>query len=156
LWRWATIFSLIFLAVAVATGWSMMEQFKAQLEHLQHKLKSTPQVRFVSVLLDAQHEPAQLITYDPQDHYLLIQRLNDVKEGQEDSMQLWALDDNDRPLSLGIINRSAKTAQVRVTDDVMEQTKNLAVSVEKREGADPGKPPLLPYLFKGALIRKAL
>jgi hypothetical protein len=113
-WRIATIICLILLSVAAATGMSMMEQFKAQLEHLQKKLKAVPQVKYVAVLLDDKHQPAQLITFDPQDGYLLIQRLNDVKEGQEDSMQLWALDDQDRPLSLGVLATKIRTAQIAV------------------------------------------
>ncbi len=155
-WRIATIICLILLAIAAATGMSMMEQFKAQLIHLQTKLKSVPQVKYVAVLLDDKHQPAQLMTFDPQDGYLLIQRLNDVKEGQEDSMQLWALDEQDRPLSLGVITTRIKTAQIPVTDKILSQARGLAVSVENKGGVEPGRMPRLPFLFSGALIRKAL
>ena len=68
-----------------------MEQFKAQLVHLQAKLKSVPQVRYVAVLLDDKAAPALLVTFAPQEGALQLQRLNAVKEGREDSMQLWAL-----------------------------------------------------------------
>ncbi|MFZ4624702.1 MAG: anti-sigma factor domain-containing protein [Rhodoferax sp.] len=155
-WRIATIVCLILLAIAAATGMSMMEQFKAQLIHLQTKLKSVPQVKYVAVLLDDQHLPAQLITFDPQDGYLLIQRLNDVKEGQEDSMQLWALDAQQRPLSLGVLTTKIKTAQIPVTDKILSQAQALAISVESKGGVEAGRPPRLPYLFAGALIRKTL
>ena len=155
-WRIATLACLILLAIAAATGVSMMEQFKAQLAHLQTKLKSLPQTRYIAVLLDDKHQPAQLITFDPLDGYLLIQRLNDVKEGQEDSMQLWAIDDSGRPLSLGVISTKIKTAQLPATDQVLSQTKALAVSVENKGGVEAGRPPRLPYLFSGALIRKTL
>lgn len=155
-WRIATIVCLILLSVATATGMSMMEQFKAQLEHLQKKLKQMPQVKYVAVLQDDNHHPAQLITFDPQDGYLLIQRLNDVKEGQEDSMQLWALDDQDRPLSLGVLTPKIKTAQIRVSDKILSQAKALAISVENKGGVEAGKLPRLPYLFSGMLIQKTL
>ena len=155
-WRIATIICLILLAIASATGMSMMEQFKAQLIHMQTKLKSVPQVRYVAVLLDDKHLPAQLITFDPLDGYLLIQRLNDVKEGQEDSMQLWALDSEDRPLSLGVLTTRIKTAQIPVSDKILSQARGLAISVENKGGVEAGRPPRLPYLFAGALIQKAL
>jgi len=155
-WRIATIICLILLALAGATGMSMMEQFKAQLAHLQGKLKAVPQLRYVSVLTDDKHQPALLVTFDPQDGFLQIQRLNDVKEGPEDSMQLWALDDRDQPLSLGVITPGLKTAQIRTTDQVLTVAKALAVSVENKGGVEPGRMPRLPYLFNGAVIRKAL
>lgn len=155
-WRIATIVCLILLALAGATGMSMMEQFKAQLGNVQAKLKSVPQIRYIAVLQDDQHRPAQLITFDPQDGYLQIQRLNDVKEGPQDSMQLWALDDDDRPLSLGIITPKIVTGQIRVSGTVLAQARALAVSVENKGGVEPDQLPRLPYLFTGLLIRKAL
>jgi anti-sigma-K factor RskA len=155
-WRIATIICLILLAVAAATGVSMLEQFKAQLTHLQTKLKSVPQIKYVSVLLDNKQLPAQLITFDPQDGFLQIQRLNDVKEGQEDSMQLWALDANGQALSLGVLTTKIKTAQLPATDSILSQAAGLAVSVENKGGVEPGSQPRLPYLFTGALIKKAL
>lgn len=155
-WRIATIVCLILLAIAAATGVSMMEQFKAQMQHLQKKLKAVPQVKYVAVLLDDKHQSAQLITFDPQDGYLLIQRLNDVKEGQEDSMQLWALDDQDRPLSVGVLATKIRTAQIPVSDKVLSQTRKLAISVENKGGVEADKLPRLPYLFIGDLIQKTL
>lgn len=155
-WRVATIFCLIVLALAGATGMSMMAQFEAQLGHLQTKLKAVPQIKYVALLQDEQHQPAQLVTFDPQEGYVQIQRLNDVKEGPEDSMQLWALDDSGRPLSLGVITPKIVTAQIRVADTVLAQAKALAVSVENKGGVEPGQVPRLPYLFTGTLIRKAL
>ena len=135
---------------------SMMEQFKAQLEHAQAKLKTLPQIRYIAVLQDDKQLPGQLITFDPQDGYLQVQRLTDIKEGQEDSMQLWALDAEGRALSLGVLTPKIKTAQVRVSDKVLSQAKGLAVSVENKGGVEADRPPRLPYLFTGALIKKAL
>lgn len=155
-WRLATIICLVIMAVAAASGVGMYEMFNAQIGHLQAKLKNVPQTKYVAVLLDAQHQAAQLITFDTQDGYLLIQRLNEVKEGREQSLQLWALDAQDRPLSLGIVSPSIKTAQIRVTEAVLAQTKTLTISVENKGGVDPDAPPSLPYLFTGKLIRKTL
>jgi len=155
-WRLATIFSLILLSVAVATIFSMKEQFKAQITHMQTKLKSVPQIKYVAVLVDDKFTPAQLITFDPQDGRLQIQRLNDIKEGREDSMQLWALDDAGRPLSLGVLTPKLKTAQLPVSEKILSQAVGLAISVEERGGVESGKQPRLPYLYTGTLIQKAL
>lgn len=155
-WRIATIASLIALSLALATAWSLTEQFKAQIEHMQNKLKHSAQIRYVAVLFDPKSTPAQLITYDPQDGFLNIQRLTDVAEGPEDSLQLWALDDADRPLSLGVLPVKRLSAQVRVTEDILKQTRHLAISVESRGGSNDREGPRLPYLTRGALIRKAV
>lgn len=155
-WRLATIACVILLAVAAATIVSMMEQFKAQVTHLQTKLKTTQQIKYVSVLLDDKQLPAMLISFDLQDGYLQVQRLNDVKEGQEDSMQLWALDSEGRALSLGVLPTKLKTAQVPVTDKILSQATGLAISVENKGGVEASRLPRLPYLFTGALILKAL
>jgi anti-sigma-K factor RskA len=155
-WRIATLACLILLAIAAASGMSMLEQFKAQLSHLQTKLKSVPQIKYIAVLLDDKHMPAQLLTFDPQDGFLQVQRLNDVKEGQEDSMQLWALDDSGQALSLGVITPKIKTAQLPVSDKILSQASALAISVENKGGVEAGQLPRLPYLFTGVLIQKAL
>ena len=155
-WRLGAIFSLILLAITVATLFSMQEQFKAQMTHMQTKLKSVPQIKYIAVLMDDQNLPAQLITFDPQDGRLQIQRLNDTMEGRDDSMQLWALDDSGRPLSLGVLTPKLKTAQLPVSDRILSQAVGLAISVEARGGVENGQPPRLPYLYTGTLIQKAL
>jgi len=155
-WRLATIGCVILLAVAAATMVSMMEQFKAQVSHLQTKLKTTQQLKYVAVLLDDKHLPAMLLSFDLQDTYLQVQRLNDVKEGPEESLQLWALDSEGRALSLGVLPPKLKTAQVPVSDKILAQATGLAISVENKGGVTPDRAPSLPYLFTGALIQKAL
>jgi len=156
-WRLATIACVILLAVAAATMVSMMEQFKAQVSHLQTKLKTTQQLKYVAVLLDDKHLPAMLLSFDLQDTYLQVQRLNDVKEGPEESLQLWALDSEGRALSLGVLPPKLKTAQIpAVSDKILAQATGLAISVESKGGVDPERTPSLPYLFSGALIQKAL
>lgn len=155
-WRLATLACLILLAIATASGMSMFEQFKAQLSHLQTKLKSVPQLKYIAVLHDDRQQPAQLITFDPQDGFVQIQRLNDVTEGPEESLQLWALDDRGQALSLGVVTPKIKTAQLPASDKILSQASALAISVENKGGVEPGQPPRLPYLFTGVLIQKAL
>lgn len=135
---------------------SMFEQFKAQIGHLQTKLQTTAQIRYLSVLLDDKHAPALLVTFDPLDQALQIQRLNAVTEGQQDTMQLWALSPNEPPRSLGILASRGKTLRIAAGEQAMAGASDLAISVENKGGVEPGKGPRLPYLFQGAVLQKAL
>ena len=155
-WRAATILCLVLLAVALATGMSMMEQFKAQIQHVQGQLKETAQVKYISVLNDDKHAPALLVTMALQDNVLQIQRLNAVSEGREDTMQLWAMSDGDPVRSLGILATKGKTLRLPATERDLASATTLAISVEDKGGAQPGNGPRLPYLFKGSVIQKAL
>lgn len=156
LWRAATIVCLLIIAFGVATGMSMFEQFKAQIGHLQTKLQTTPQIKYLSVLLDDKHVPALLVTFDPLDQALQIQRLNTVTEGQQDTMQLWALSPHSPPRSLGILESRGKTVRIVAGEQALASVSELAISVENKGGVEPGKGPRLPYLFTGAVLQKAL
>jgi anti-sigma-K factor RskA len=155
-WRLTAIILLVLLAVAAASGMSMYEMFNAQITHLQTKLKSVPKTKYIAVLLDSKQAPGMLITYDPQDNFLMLQRLTDIKEGPEDSMQLWDNSDPAKPVTLGVLTPKIKTAQLPMTEKTLSKVSQLAVSVENRGGAEAGSAPLLPYLYSGALILKAL
>jgi anti-sigma-K factor RskA len=150
----------IFLALALMLGWaastSMIEQLKSQVQHTQAKLQEAPQVRYVSVLLDEQQQPAMLVTLDPQQGTLQIQRLNDVKEGQEDTMQLWALPGAQPARSLGVIKSKFKTLQLPILETALTGTTELAISVEAKGGVSQAQGPRLPYLFQGWLVQKSI
>ncbi len=153
-WRIVSIICLLVIAVGAASGVSMYEMFGAQITHLQGKLKNTPQIKHVAVLLDAKQAPGVLVTFDPQDGYLQLQRLTDIKEGPDDSMQLWATSGG-KPVSLGVLTPKIRTAQLPMTSKGLDGFTDLAISVENRGGVEPGTPPRLPYLYTGALILKA-
>lgn len=155
-WRLTAIILMVILAVAVASGVGMYEMFNAQMTHLQAKLKSVPQTKYIAVLLDSKQAPGMLITYDPQDNFLMLQRLTDIKEGQNDSMQLWDNSDSAKPVSLGVLTPKIKTAQLPMTEKMLSKITQLAISVENRGGTEAGRMPLLPYLYTGALIQRAL
>jgi anti-sigma-K factor RskA len=155
-WRAATIACLLLMAIGIATGMSMFEQFKAQITHLQTKLQTTSQIKYIAVLADDQQTPAMLITLDPQDGALQIQRLNSVKEGGEDTMQLWALPQGGKPRSLGTLNSSGKTLRLAASETTLADVAQLAISVENKGGVPESDGPRLPYLFKGAVVQKAL
>ena len=158
LWRVLSVVLLIVLLVGWAAAASMFEQFKAQINHLEAKLKVLPQVHDIAVLLDDQQKPALLVTFDPTLGALQLQRLNQVKEGPEDSMQLWALeaDTSKPPRSLGLILSQYKTLQLPAKAEDLAGVTQLAISVEEKGGVSDQKGPRLPYLFKGWLVQKAL
>jgi anti-sigma-K factor RskA len=150
----------IFLALAMMLGWaastSMIEQLKAQVRHTQAKLGEVPQVRYVSVLMDDQQQPAMLVTLDPKQGNLQIQRLNEVKEGREDTMQLWAVGGDKPARSLGVIASKFKTLQMPIEDAALTGVTELAISVEAKGGVPEANGPRLPYLFKGWLVQKSI
>ena len=156
LWLGISVALSLVLLVGAATMASMYEQLKAQIVHLQERLAVTPQVRYVSVLLDAQELPALLVTLDPQAGVLQVQRLNEVKEGREDSMQLWALASGKPPRSLGVIESKFKTLQLTAKEAQLAGVTKLAISVESKGGVPEQVGPRLPYLFEGWLIQKAI
>lgn len=153
-WRIVSIICLLVIAIGTASGVSMYEMFGAQVTHLQAKLKNTPQIKYIAVLLDAKQAPGVLVTFDPQDGFLQLQRLTDIKEGPDDSMQLWATGGG-KPVSLGVLTPKIRTAQLPMTSKGLADITDLAISVESRGGVEPGALPRLPYLYAGALIQKA-
>jgi anti-sigma-K factor RskA len=155
-WRALAIFLSLVLLLGWAASASMVEQLKAQIGHLQARVAAVPQIRHVSVLLDTAQQPALLVTFDPRSLHLQVQRLNEVKEGREDAMQLWALAPGQPPRSLGVLESKYKTLQLPASANALDGASALAISVENKGGAPEAQGPLLPYLFQGALVQKAM
>lgn len=154
-WRAATIFCVIVLAFVAATGVSMFEQFKAQINHLHRQLVNVPQIKYVAVLNDSQAQAFLLVTMDPQERALALQRVGSATEGREESLQLWALPATGRARSLGLLG-SSKTLRIPATEADLLSVSQLGVSVEPKGGVADDRGPSGPMLFKGALLQKAL
>jgi anti-sigma-K factor RskA len=155
-WRAATVFLAVVIATAIAAGFSTFEVFKAQIEHLQAKLQTVSHIRYIALLIDDQQAPAMLVTFDPQDQSLQLQRLNAVIEGRDDSMQLWALSPGGKPRSLGVLDSRGKTLRLVASDKSFAAVTQLAISVEDKGGVSEATGPRLDYLFKGPLVQKAM
>ena len=153
-WRALAIFLTLVVLLGWAAGTSMLFQLREQIQHLQTRLAEVPQVRDIAVLLDDQQRPAMLITVTPQQGSMIIQRLNEVKEGREDSMQIWALREGAEPRSLGVITSKYKTMEMPIETDALQGVSELGISVEAKGGVEPSAGPRLPWLFKGWLVRK--
>ena len=155
-WRAAAIFLALVLVIAMTAGWSMFEQFTAQVRDLQQKVQGTAQLQYVAVLVDEKGEPAILVTQVSGESALQLQRLNAVVEGGEDSMQLWAVPATGAAHSLGVMTAKLKTLRLPATAQTLAEVPRLAISVENKGGVSDRQGPRLPYLFSGAVIRKAL
>ena len=158
-WRAGCIFLMLLLALGIASVLSMFAQFQAQIVHMQTLLASAPHIQTLSVLNDSQNVPAMLNTFNPNASNgpaLEIQRLNAVVEGQEDSMQLWAINGAESPRAIGVLTPKIKTQALALNPSTLNNTQQLAISVENKGGAADGSPPRLPYLFTGAVVKKAL
>lgn len=155
-WMALSIALAIGLLFAVAAAMSLYEQGRAQINHLQQQLARQPQIRFVAVLTDAQGNPGLLVTFDPADGALALQRVGAVAEGREDAMQLWAVNDKGRPQSLGLLARGVKTLRIPVQAAQLEAAAQLGISVENVGGVADAQGPSLPWLFKGAWLKKAM
>jgi anti-sigma-K factor RskA len=155
LWRALAILCLLLLVLAAAAGVSMYEQLRAQIGRLQGEIATQPRLGHVAVLLDALQAPAMLVTHDAGTDQLQLQRLNAVAEGREDSMQLWLLQDGAAPRSLGVLTSKYRTLQWPLPGQALLGGSRLAISVEDKGGVPEARGPRLPYLFEGALVRKA-
>lgn len=155
-WRALAILLALLLFVGGAAGLSLFEQFRTQIRHLQGKLLEQHQLRQLAVLLDAQQRPAMLVTIDTGMRVIQLQRLNEVREGREDGMQLWALNGEQAPRSLGVIERRLQTPQLQLDPAALADATELAISVEGKDGVAEEQGPSLPWLFRGHLVDKAL
>lgn len=155
-WRVLTVVLLLALLLGWAASTSMVEQLKAQIRHLQSKVAVLPQVKHISVLLDTQQQAALLVTFDPGAGVLHLQRLNDVIEGREESLQLWALGADKPPRSLGLLTSRYKTLQIPAKAEDLAGAQELVISVENKGGVSDTQGPELPYLFRGWLVQKAI
>ncbi len=147
---------LVVLLLGWATSTSVVEQLKAQLGQQQARLAQVPQAREITMLLDQQQLPAMLITHGPQQSALLLQRLSEVCEGSQDSMQLWALGGDAKPRSLNVIQSKFKTLQMPITEASLQGVTQLAISLENKDGVPRPVGPSLPYLFQGWLVKKLI
>jgi anti-sigma-K factor RskA len=156
LWRVATAALSIVVLVGWATGASMYEQFKAQIAHLETRLKETPQIQNISVLLDDQGQAQLLATYNPIKKTLQIQRLTDVRETSEQSLHLWALSQTDSPILLGVLTSRYPTTQIEVDPKALSDATQLAISVEKKDKGPIDGKPRQPLAFKGWWVQKSI
>lgn len=145
LWRGAAAAGALATVVAVAVGL-----------HLDRQLRDAPSVQYVAVLSDDQSAASMLVTFDPKNRQLVLQRVGDFREGQDKSLQLWALPPGGAaPRSLGVLGNEA-ALKLAASESQMRAVPALAISLEPKGGVPGERGPTGPVLFKGALIEKTL
>lgn len=155
LWRTAAGAGALATVLALVTAGQMRAELGAQVQDLQTRLQTAPQVEYVAVLNDDQAGPAMLVTFDPNNQRLTLQRVGGYQEASDKSLQLWALPPGSAPRSLGVLTRE-RLLQLAAGKGDVQNVPALAVSLEPQGGVPSERGPTGPVLFKGALIQKML
>jgi anti-sigma-K factor RskA len=155
LWRSASAAGALATLVAVVSAVGMRHQLGAHIDALQAKLSAQPQIEYVAVLNDDQASASMLVTFDPKNKKLTLQRVGGYREAADKSLQLWALPPGSKPRSLGVLSQD-KLLQIAAGEGDVKQVPTLAISLEPKGGVPSETGPTGPVLFKGALIQKML
>lgn len=144
LWRGTAAIGVLATVIAVAVGLN-----------LDQRLRHAPVVQYVAVLSDEKDAPAVLVTFDAKNRQLVLQRVGSYREGEDKSLQLWALPPGGAPRSLGVMDR-AQGLRLPAAESQVRSVPALAISLEPRGGVPSERGPTGPVLFKGALVEKTL
>ncbi len=152
-WRGATAAGACATVLAMVTGWNLYAQRGEELAQLQTQLRAVPQEAYVAVLQDDKSTASMLVTFDPRNNRLTLQRVGNYQEAADRSLQLWALPREGSPRSLGVLDRDKLLKLVAGEADV-RGVPTLAISLEPKGGVPGAGGPTGPVLFSGTLIPK--
>ncbi|MDZ4238788.1 MAG: anti-sigma factor [Hydrogenophaga sp.] len=155
LWRGTTAVGALTTVLAVLTAVGLRDDLGAQIGALQAQLSVQPQIEYVAVLNDDQASASMLVTFDPKNARLTLQRVGSYQEAADKSLQLWALPPAGGPRSLGVLSAD-KLLQLAADQRDVREVPALAISLEPKGGVPSETGPTGPVLFKGALIQKML
>jgi anti-sigma-K factor RskA len=154
-WRGAAVLGAVATAFSVIVGVHLRDQMGGEIQQLQAKLLATPQIDYVAVLADDKSSASMLVTFDPRNKKLTLQRVSGYQESGDRSLQLWALPPSGGPKSLGVLGRD-KLIRLTAGESDVHQVPKLAISLEPKGGVPSEGGPTGPVLFSGALIKKML
>ena len=155
LWRGVAAAGALASVVAVVAGLNLRDQMGGEIRRLQAQLLATPQIEYVAVLADDKSAASMLVTFDPKNRKLVLQRVGGYQEAGDRSLQLWALPPSGGPRSLGVLGGD-KLLQLTASDGDIRTVPTLAISLEPKGGVPSAGGPTGPVLFTGALIQKML
>lgn len=107
--------------------------------------------RFVAVLADESGAPQLFVSRLPGAWALRAERVGGFAEGPDRSLQLWAIGDDGKAVSLGLL-ASGGDSEMPGSERI-DGAKAIAVSLEARGGVDGSAGPKGPVLWKGAVLR---
>ena len=158
LWRGLSSMGVGVAAVALMVGVnlnSINAKLGGEVQELTAKLNATPEIQYVAVLADDKAAASMLVTFDPKNGKLSLQRVGAYQEAADKSLQLWALPSTGGPRSLGVLGQG-KVLRLAAADQDVREVPTLAISLEPKGGVPSETGPTGPVLFKGALIQKML
>ena len=159
LWRGAAALGALATVTAVVIGLQAHKGLQAtagaEVAQLRQQLQAAPQIQYVAVLHDEKATPSMLVTFDPKNNKLTLQRVGGYQEADDRSLQLWALPPTGGPRSLGVLGRD-KLLRLTAGEADVREVPALAISLEPKGGVPSAGGPTGPVLFSGALIQKML
>jgi anti-sigma-K factor RskA len=159
LWQGVALaFALTSVAIGISRQQlesSLNERLVSSNRELELAKNAPPTVKYVAVLLDQKASAALLVTVDPLRNRVGVKRVGTFKEADDKSLQLWALADNAKPRSLGVLS-AQELEQALANLMNPELASALAVSLEPKGGVPEAGGPTGPVLFKGTLIKTAM
>ncbi len=155
LWRSASAAGALATVLAITAVVGTREQLGSEIAVLQTQLQATPQIEYVAVLADDKAAASMLVTFDPKNSKLTLQRVGAYHEADDRSLQLWALPPAGGPKSLGVLGQD-KLLRLTAGESDVREVPALAISLEPKGGVPSATGPTGPVLFKGALIQKML
>lgn len=159
LWRGAAAAGALATLVAVVVGLQVNGGLRAssgaQIAELRQQLQAAPQIQYVAVLADDKAAASMLVTFDPKNNRLELQRVGGFQEGADKSLQLWALPPAGGPRSLGVLGQE-RLLNLTAGEADVRQVPALAISLEPKGGVPSAGGPTGPVLFKGELIQRML
>ncbi|NBW49237.1 MAG: RNA polymerase subunit sigma-70 [Betaproteobacteria bacterium] len=154
-WRVASAAGAVATVAAVTVGLNLHQELGSEIAKLQTQLQATPQIEYVAVLADDKAAASMLVTFDPKNKKLTLQRVGGYQEASDRSLQLWALPPSGGPKSLGVLTND-KLLRLTAGENDVREVPTLAISLEPKGGVPSETGPTGPVLFKGALIQKML
>ncbi|MDM0058272.1 anti-sigma factor [Variovorax fucosicus] len=144
LWRSASLAGALATVIAAVVGLDLQKQ-----------LETAPTVQYVAVLADDKAAASMLVTFDPKNRQLVLQRVGNYQPGADKSLQLWALPPGGAPRSLGVLG-DAPALKLTASEADVRAVPALAISLEPKGGVPSERGPTGPVLFHGPLIEKTL
>ena len=154
-WRGAAFAGALATIVAVVSGFILREQLGTQISELRTQLQTAPQIQYVAVLADDKAAASILVTVDPKNGRMTLQRVGAYQEAGDKSLQLWALPHQGAPRSMGVLG-SEKVLRLTAAEPDVREVPALAISLEPKGGVPSAGGPTGPVLFKGALLQTVL
>ena len=140
-WRVASAAGAVATVAAVTVGLNLRQELGSEIAKLQTQLQATPQIEYVAVLADDKAAASMLVTFDPKNKKLTLQRVGGYQEASDRSLQLWALPPSGGPKSLGVLTND-KLLRLTAGENDVREVPTLAISLEPKGGvpSEPARP----------------